>query len=137
VFWCKERDEIKGLMGDGNVSARSAPSVYLVKLGAQSNNKVEVVILCIDLGVSINDIFRAYTMATAGPGPSTTAQALLLPGQPIPSSLIKDKPVLGSGCYEQGGKVLSSVVGRPRRDGAVSYSHLWRVVVESVQTGEG
>jgi len=59
-------------------------------------------------------------MATAGPGPSTTAQALLLPGQPIPSSLIRDKPVLGSGCYEQGGKILSSVVGRPRRDGAVS-----------------
>jgi len=61
-----------------------------------------------------------YKMATAGPGPSTTAQALLLPGQPIPNSLIKDKPVLGSGCYEQGGKILSSVVGRPRRDGAVS-----------------
>jgi len=55
----------------------------------------------------------------AGPGPSTTAQALLLPGQPIPSSLIKDKPVLGNGCYEQGGRILSSVVGRPRRDGAV------------------
>jgi exosome complex RNA-binding protein Rrp4 len=70
-------------------------------------------------------------MATAGPGPSTTAQALLLPGQPIPTSLIKDKPVLGSGCYEQGGKILSSVVGRPRRDGAVSLGP-WRVVVESV-----
>lgn len=61
-------------------------------------------------------------MATAGPGPSTTAQALLLPGQPIPNSLIKDKPVLGSGCYKVGGKILSSVVGRPRRDGAVSLS---------------
>jgi hypothetical protein len=35
MFWCKERDEIKGLMGDGNVSARSAPSVYLVQLGAR------------------------------------------------------------------------------------------------------
>jgi exosome complex RNA-binding protein Rrp4 len=63
-------------------------------------------------------------MATAGPGPSTTAQALLLPGQPIPTSLVKDKPILGSGCYEQGGKILSSVVGRPRRDGAVSYPTL-------------
>jgi hypothetical protein len=81
---------------------------------------------------SVNDIIRAYTMATAGPGPSTTAQALLLPGQPIPSSLIKDKPVLGSGCYEQGGKILSSVVGRPRRDGAVSYSDLWGRAVESI-----
>ena len=71
-------------------------------------------------------------MATAGPGPSTTAQALLLPGQPIPSSLVKDKPVLGSGCYEQGGKILSSVVGRPRRDGAVSLV-LWSTV-QSIQT---
>ena len=68
--------------------------------------------------MSSNDIIAK--MATAGPGPSTTAQALLLPGQPIPSSLIKDKPILGNGCYEQGGKILSSVVGRPRRDGAVS-----------------
>jgi hypothetical protein len=34
--------------------------------------------------------------------------------------LTKDKPVLGAGCYEAGGKILSSVVGRPRRDGAVS-----------------
>lgn len=70
--------------------------------------------------MSSNDIIAR--MATAGPGPSTTAQALLLPGQPIPSSLIKDKPILGNGCYEQGGKILSSVVGRPRRDGAVSFA---------------
>ena len=76
----------------------------------------------------VNDIIRAYTMATAGPGPSTTAQALLLPGQPIPTSLIKDKPILGSGCYEQGGKILSSVVGRPRRDGAVSLGPCSRAV---------
>jgi hypothetical protein len=75
-------------------------------------------------------------MATAGPGPSTTAQALLLPGQPIPSSLIKDKPVLGSGCYEQGGKILSSVVGRPRRDGAVSLGPCSRAV-ESIETPDG
>jgi hypothetical protein len=81
---------------------------------------------------SVNDIVRAYTMATAGPGPSTTAQALLLPGQPIPNSLIKDKPVLGSGCYEQGGKILSSVVGRPRRDGAVSCSDHRREIAESI-----
>jgi hypothetical protein len=51
MFWCKERDEIKGLMGDGNVSARSAPSVYLVKLGARVHNKVEVWILCIHRAV--------------------------------------------------------------------------------------
>jgi len=69
---------------------------------------------------SINDKMAAT--ATAGPGPSTTAQsALLLPGQPLPSNLTKDpKPFLGAGCYESGGKVLSSVVGRPRRDGSVS-----------------
>jgi hypothetical protein len=36
VFWCKERDEIKGLMGDGNVSARSAPKTTTTPLGAQS-----------------------------------------------------------------------------------------------------
>lgn len=65
----------------------------------------------------------------AGPGPSTTAQALLLPGQPIPLSLTKDKPVLGSGCYEQGGKILSSVVGRPRRDGAVGLLFTCAVVL--------
>jgi exosome complex component CSL4 len=59
--------------------------------------------------------------ATAGPGPSTTAHSLLLPGQPLPSVLTKDpKPFLGAGCYEHGGKILSSVVGRPRRDGSVS-----------------
>jgi exosome complex RNA-binding protein Rrp4 len=66
-------------------------------------------------------------MAMAGPGPSTTAQALLLPGQPIPNSLCRDKPVLGAGCYEQGGKILSSVVGRPRRDGAVSVLYYRRI----------
>ena len=71
---------------------------------------------------SINDKMAATATATAGPGPSTTAQsALLLPGQPLPSNLTRDpKPFLGAGCYESGGKVLSSVVGRPRRDGSVS-----------------
>jgi len=31
-FGVNGRDEIKGLMGDGNVSARSAPTVYLVRV---------------------------------------------------------------------------------------------------------
>ena len=62
-------------------------------------------------------------VATPGPGPSTTAHmsAILLPGQPLPSSFTKEpRPFIGSGCYEQGGKILASVVGRARRDGSVS-----------------
>jgi exosome complex component CSL4 len=69
-------------------------------------------------------------MATAGPGPSTTAQsALLLPGQPLPSNITKDpKPFIGAGCYEYGGKVLASVIGRPRRDGAVGHPLNFEVI---------
>ncbi|RSH89181.1 exosome 3'-_5 exonuclease subunit ski4 (Csl4) [Saitozyma podzolica] len=49
-------------------------------------------------------------------GPSS----LLLPGQPLPPSFTKPpQPACGSGCYEHEGRILSSVVGRPRRDGAV------------------
>ena len=73
-------------------------------------------------------------VATPGPGPSTTAHmsAILLPGQPLPSSFTKEpRPFIGSGCYEQGGKILASVVGRARRDGSVSLllarspTHCW------------
>jgi exosome complex RNA-binding protein Rrp4 len=49
-------------------------------------------------------------------GPST----LLLPGQPLPPHFTKPpQPACGAGCYEHEGRILSSVVGRPRRDGAV------------------
>jgi hypothetical protein len=51
VFWCKERDEIKGLMGDGNVSARSAPKTHYSPVRRESNSKVEVCILCIHRAV--------------------------------------------------------------------------------------
>lgn len=66
-----------------------------------------------------------HTMAAAaGPGPSSQAHmsALLLPGQPVPSSFTKEpRPFIGAGCYEAaGGKVLASIVGRARRDGSVS-----------------
>lgn len=46
---------------------------------------------------------------------------LLLPGQPLPHNLTAPPlPQCGVGCYELGGKILASVVGKPRRDGAVS-----------------
>ncbi|KAL1409750.1 hypothetical protein Q8F55_003747 [Vanrija albida] len=45
---------------------------------------------------------------------------LLLPGQPLPAAYTTPPlPAAGDGCYEYGGKILASVVGRPRRDGAV------------------
>jgi exosome complex component CSL4 len=47
--------------------------------------------------------------------------AILVPGQPLPASMIAPPmPKCGVGCYETGGKILASVVGRPKRDGAVS-----------------
>ncbi|EJT51278.1 S1 CSL4 protein [Trichosporon asahii var. asahii CBS 8904] len=46
---------------------------------------------------------------------------LLLPGQPLPSSFTAPpQPKAGAGCYEYNGTILSSIVGRPRRDGATN-----------------
>ncbi|ODN74389.1 hypothetical protein, variant 2 [Cryptococcus amylolentus CBS 6039] len=46
--------------------------------------------------------------------------AILLPGQPLPPNLTAPPlPKAGRGCYEHNGQILASVVGRPRRDGAV------------------
>ncbi|KAK4687085.1 exosome complex component CSL4, partial [Tremellales sp. Uapishka_1] len=45
---------------------------------------------------------------------------ILLPGQPLPSNLITPPlPLCGSGCYELGGRILASIVGRPKRDGSI------------------
>ncbi|AAW43097.1 hypothetical protein CNBD4680 [Cryptococcus deneoformans B-3501A] len=49
-----------------------------------------------------------------------SSPSLLLPGQPLPAQLITPPlPKCGKGCYERNGQILASVVGRPRRDGAV------------------
>ncbi|WWC88887.1 uncharacterized protein L201_003802 [Kwoniella dendrophila CBS 6074] len=48
------------------------------------------------------------------------ASTILLPGQPLPSILITPPiPQCGSGCYELDGRILSSIVGVPKRDGSV------------------
>lgn len=66
-------------------------------------------------------------------GPSET---VLLPGQPIPVAYLRDpKPTIGKGCYEHGGRVLCSVIGRARRDGQVcllfdaEFRTSWQAVV--------
>ncbi|OCF41480.1 exosome complex component CSL4 [Kwoniella heveanensis CBS 569] len=49
-----------------------------------------------------------------------SSSALLLPGQPLPAELVTPPlPQCGSGCYQLNGRILASVIGRPRRDGAV------------------
>ncbi|AFR95114.1 hypothetical protein AYX14_03417 [Cryptococcus neoformans] len=49
-----------------------------------------------------------------------SSPSLLLPGQPLPAQLITPPlPKCGKGCYERNGQIVASVVGRPRRDGAV------------------
>lgn len=59
------------------------------------------------------------------PSPATLPLAmasapLLLPGQPLPASFTAaPQPKAGPGCYEYNGTILSSIVGRPVRDGAV------------------
>ncbi|WVR06167.1 hypothetical protein IAU60_003197 [Kwoniella sp. DSM 27419] len=45
---------------------------------------------------------------------------ILLPGQPLPANLVAPPlPQCGPGCYELNGRILASVIGRPKRDGAV------------------
>nr|ADE10082.1 S1 CSL4 [Tremella fuciformis] len=45
---------------------------------------------------------------------------ILLPGQPLPRNLTQPPlPKCGPGCYEYEGRILSNIVGRPKRDGAV------------------
>lgn len=59
---------------------------------------------------------KAYIMAAA-----STSQPILLPGQPLPSNFTQPPlPQCGSGCYEYNGRIIASVIGRPRRDGHVS-----------------
>ena len=49
-----------------------------------------------------------------------STSAILLPGQPLPANFTAPPiPQCGMGCYEYGGKILASVVGRPFRDGSV------------------
>ncbi|WWD18281.1 hypothetical protein CI109_102731 [Kwoniella shandongensis] len=51
---------------------------------------------------------------------ASSSSQILLPGQPIPNSLVAPPvPQLGAGVYEYGGKILASIVGRPKREGAV------------------
>ncbi|WVF69377.1 hypothetical protein IAT40_004153 [Kwoniella sp. CBS 6097] len=49
-----------------------------------------------------------------------SSSALLLPGQPLPADLVTPPlPQCGPGCYELNGRILASVIGRPKRDGAI------------------
>ncbi|WVQ80611.1 hypothetical protein IAT38_002716 [Cryptococcus sp. DSM 104549] len=49
-----------------------------------------------------------------------SSSTILLPGQPLPANLTAPPlPQCGSGCYEHNGRILASIVGRPRRNGAV------------------
>ncbi|KAK8858391.1 hypothetical protein IAR55_002618 [Kwoniella newhampshirensis] len=51
---------------------------------------------------------------------ASSSTQILLPGQPLPSSLTAPPvPQLGSGVYEYGGKILASVIGIPKREGAI------------------
>lgn len=62
--------------------------------------------------------------------------SLLLPGQPLPAQLIAPPlPKCGKGCYEHNGQILASVVGRPRRDGAVSHVQYHSVLYGIVADG--
>ncbi|ORY27891.1 CND01650-like protein [Naematelia encephala] len=49
-----------------------------------------------------------------------SASTIVIPGQPLPANLIAPPlPQCGAGCYEYQGRILSSIIGRPRRIGAV------------------
>ncbi|KAL7419120.1 hypothetical protein Q5752_005956 [Cryptotrichosporon argae] len=51
---------------------------------------------------------------------ASASTSYLLPGQPLPHHLVAPPlPQCGPGCYERGGRIVASVVGVPRRDGAV------------------
>ena len=68
----------------------------------------------------------AITSTTNNTGSSSSSTSVgpsehvLLPGQPIPAAYLRDpKPAVGKGCYEHQGRMLSSVIGRARREGQV------------------
>ncbi|WWC70521.1 uncharacterized protein I206_104472 [Kwoniella pini CBS 10737] len=49
-----------------------------------------------------------------------SSSTILLPGQPLPSNLTTPPlPACGSGCYESNGRIIASIVGKPRRDGSI------------------
>ncbi|WRT67584.1 uncharacterized protein IL334_004556 [Kwoniella shivajii] len=49
-----------------------------------------------------------------------STSAMLLPGQPLPANLVAPPlPQCGSGCYELNGRIIASVIGKPKRDGSI------------------
>ena len=51
---------------------------------------------------------------------SSTAEPIVLPGQPLPSKFNSPPtPQPGQGCYLRQGKLVASIVGVPVRDGSV------------------
>ena len=49
------------------------------------------------------------------------ATETVLPGQPLPQKYtLAPQPQPGVGCYVHGDRILASIVGIPRREGAVS-----------------
>lgn len=48
------------------------------------------------------------------------SSTILIPGQPLPANFTQPPlPQPGSGCYLANGQIIASILGRPRRDGAV------------------